>query len=175
MVNSLKKNLALRVSLTVSVIILVALPTVQLSTLIVASGDATGNAYAKYSNNLAQSLVNDCGVGDSRGAPNCIINSPQIQADGSANIPMVSSSGGQGPQGLTGPKGDTGDAGPQGPQGLTGAQGPQGLTGPEGDAGPQGPQGLTGPQGPQGITGPHGNVGPQGPQGLTGAQGPQGI
>ncbi|HYZ60728.1 MAG TPA: hypothetical protein VE544_13815, partial [Nitrososphaeraceae archaeon] len=117
MVNSLKKNLALRVSLTVSVIILVALPTVQLSTLIVTSGDATGNAYAKYSNNLAQSLVNDCGVGDSRGAPNCIINSPQIQADGSANIPMVSSSGGQGPPGPQGP------AGPQGPQGLTGPQG----------------------------------------------------
>ena len=71
MVNSLKKNLALPVSLTVSVIILVAVPTVQLSTLMVASGDATGNAYAKYSNNLAQSLVNDCDVFHSDGAPNC--------------------------------------------------------------------------------------------------------
>src|ERR687891_222184 len=139
---------------------LVALPTVQLSTLIVASGDATGNAYAKYSNNLAQSLVNDCGVGDSRGAPNCIINSPQIQADGSANIPMVSSSGGQGPPG---------------PQGPAGPQGPQGLTGPQGDTGSQGPQGLTGAQGPQGLTGPKGDTGETGPQGLTGSQGPQGV
>src|SRR5919106_1170334 len=160
MVNSLKKNLALLVSLAVSVIILVAVPTVQLSTLMVASGDANGNAYAKYSNNLAQSLVNDCGVGDSRGAPNCIINSPQIQADGSANIPMVSSSEGQGPPG---------------PQGPAGPQGPQGLTGPQGNAGPQGPQGLTGPQGLVGPKGDTGDTGPQGPQGLTGAQGPQGV
>src|SRR5919106_4042979 len=197
MVNSLKKNLALRVSLTVSVIILVAVPTVQLSTLMVASGDATGNAYAKYSNNLAQSLVNDCDVFDSDGAPNCQNNAPQITADGTAPISIQKSNPGQpgpqgpagpqGPQGIQGLKGDTGatgavgpqgpigPAGPQGVQGLTGPQGPQGLTGPEGDTGPQGPQGLTGAQGPQGLTGPQGNVGPQGPQGLTGAQGPQGI
>src|SRR5919106_1576950 len=179
MVNSLKKNLALRVSLTVSVIILVAVPTVQLSTLMVASGDATGNAYAKYSNNLAQSLVNDCDVFDSDGAPNCQNNAPQITADGTAPISIQKSNPGQpgpqGPQGLTGPEGDTG---PQGPQGLTGAQGPQGLTGPQGNVGPQGPQGLTGAQGPQGIQGPQGATGPAGPtgpQGATGATGPQGV
>ena len=68
---STKKNLTLPVSLNVRVIILLAVPTVQLSTLMVASGDATGNAYAKYSNNLAQSLGNDCDVFHSDGAPNC--------------------------------------------------------------------------------------------------------
>ena len=52
--------------------------TVQLSSMMVASGDATGNAYAKYSNNQAQSLVNDCDVFDSGRAPNCQNNAPQI-------------------------------------------------------------------------------------------------
>lgn len=94
---------------------------------------------AKYANIQTQSLINDCQVGGSGGAPNCAINSPQIQADGTASMPInlqISSLGEAGPPGPVGPqgpagqKGDTGDTGPQG------AQGPQGLTGSQGPAGP---------------------------------------
>ena len=81
MYNSPKKNLGLPVSLNVRFIILVAVSTVQLSSMTVASG----NAYAKYSNNQAQSLVNDCDVFDSGRAPNCQNNAPQITADGTAD------------------------------------------------------------------------------------------
>jgi hypothetical protein len=103
--------------------------------------------YAKYANTQTQSLVNDCQVGNSGGAPNCAINSPQIQSDGAASTPInfqisnpvnEAPAASAGPQGPPGPKGDTGDTGPQGPQGLTGVQGPQGLTGPQGPAGAQG-------------------------------------
>jgi hypothetical protein len=59
MYNSPKKNLGLPVLLNVRFIILVAVSTVQLSSMMVASGDTTGNAYAKYSNNQAQSLTKD--------------------------------------------------------------------------------------------------------------------
>jgi hypothetical protein len=187
MYNSLKKNLPFPDSLNVRVIILViiAVSTLQLSPMMVTNGDANGNAYAKYSNNQAQSFVNECGLSGSTGT-NCGNSGPQTQGDGVANAlaPLQISGAGeqgpvgpQGPQGIQGPKGETGatgatgPVGPQGPQGVQGEQGPQGIQGLKGDTGATGP---VGPQGPQGETGATGPTGPQGPQGVQGEQGPPG-
>lgn len=85
MYNSPKKNLGFPVSLNVRFIILVAVSTVQLSSMMVVSGDVTGNAYTKYSNNPAHSLVNGCDVFDSGGTGNCQNNAPQITVDGIAD------------------------------------------------------------------------------------------
>jgi hypothetical protein len=63
MYNSQKKNRALPVSLNVSVILLLAFSTTQLSSMVVSNGNTANNAYAKYSNSQAQSLINDCGEG----------------------------------------------------------------------------------------------------------------
>lgn len=145
--NILSINRAFRVSPSASVIIFLVVSTTQLSSMIVLNSNtilAPNTVFAKYSNNQAQSLVNECGVGDSSG-PNCANNGPLTQGDGIASSPIVSQSGGQGP------------AGPQGPQGLKGDTGPAGPPGPQGAAGPQGP---TGPQGPQGIQGEQGPPGP---------------
>jgi hypothetical protein len=54
--------------------------------MVVSNGNSANNAYAKYSNSQAQSLINDCGEGDSGASPNCAIVSPQMQADGTAPI-----------------------------------------------------------------------------------------
>jgi hypothetical protein len=95
--NNCKRNRALPVS--ISAIILVAVSTMQLSSMIVSNGNAASNVYAKYSNNQAQSLINECGIGESSGV-NCAINGPQIQADGSATTPVISQTSGQrGPAG----------------------------------------------------------------------------
>lgn len=59
-------------------------------------------ANAEYSNNQAQSLVNECGLDESSGI-NCVANGPQTQADGSATAtPIISNAGGQGQQGQPG-------------------------------------------------------------------------
>lgn len=148
MYNSPKKNLALPISLDVRVIILVAVLTMQLTSMMVTNGDATGNAYAKYStNSQVQSLVNNCGIGESNGV-NCALIGPQVQGDGSVSSPVISQSGAA--RGEQGPQGPVGPAGPAGPQGI------QGLTGPAGPQGPQGATGATGATGPQGAQGPAG-------------------
>lgn len=86
MYNSLKKDLALPISLNVIVIILVAVSTAQLSSMMVSYADTGTNVYAKYStNNQAQSLTNDCGE-DESSATNCGINGQQVLADGTANV-----------------------------------------------------------------------------------------
>lgn len=140
--NKTKRNRIVGISSIILILNVVTISTSQLSTMPTNGDNTVNDVYAKYSNSQAQAPVNDCGVGDLHGAPNCIINSPQIQADGSANIPIVSSSGGQGPPGPLGPPG------PQGPPGADGAQGPAGPEGPQGEQGPQGIQGEQGPPGP---------------------------
>jgi hypothetical protein len=103
MYNDWKRNRALPVSLSVSVILLLAVSTTQLSS----NGNiASDNAYAKYSNNQAQSLVNECGINESSGV-NCATNGPQIQGDGCATTPLISQSSGQ-----RGPVGPAEAAGP---------------------------------------------------------------
>lgn len=132
-------------------LVLVAVSTLQLSIMVLPNDSVV---YA-YSNSQAQSLVNECSGGDII-SPNCAINGPQTQADGTASTPInfqISNPGKEGPPGPPGPKGDTGATGPQGPQGE---QGPQGLTGPQGPVGPKGDTGDTGPQGPAGPQGPPG-------------------
>ena len=84
---------------SVIAIVLVAVSTMQLSSMVLPNG----NVVYAYSNSQAQSLVNECGVGDSADA-NCGIVSPQIQADGTAISPILSLSGGQGEQGPPGPQ-----------------------------------------------------------------------
>lgn len=153
---------------SVLMILLVAVSTSQLSTVILSNVDSV--VYA-YSNSQAQSLNNDCEHG------NCGNNGPQSQADANAFAPIISISGGEGEQGPPGPQGLTGPQGPQGevgPKGDTGDPGPQGETGPEGPIGQQGPQGEPGEQGPQGLAGAQGPQGPQGPQGVEGIQGEKG-
>src|SRR5918995_2567452 len=116
MSNILSINRAFHVSASASVIIFLVVSTTQLSSMIVLNSNtilAPNTVFAKYSNNQAQSLVNECGVGDSSG-PNCANNGPMTQGDGTASSPIVSQSGGQGP------------AGPQGPPGIQGEQGPPG-------------------------------------------------
>lgn len=49
---------------------------------------APNSVYAKYSNNQAQSFVNECGVDESSGI-NCVASGPQTQADGSATATHV--------------------------------------------------------------------------------------
>jgi len=89
-------------------IVLVAVSTSQLSTMVLSNVDSV--VYA-YSNSQAQSLNNDCEHG------NCGNNGPQSQADGNAFAPIISIFGGQGEQGPPGPQGPKGDTGEQGPQG----------------------------------------------------------
>ncbi len=72
-------------------------------------------------NSQAQSLVNNCGIGQSSGI--CANYGPMIQGDGSATTPVITQSGGQ-----RGPPGPQGPAGSQGPQGIQGEQGPAGPT-----------------------------------------------
>lgn len=106
--------------------------------LVLLSGIGSTIKYAKaeYSNNQAQSFVNECGLDESSGI-NCIASGPQTQAHGSATaIPIVSNAGGQGQQGPPGPPGPQGPQGEQGPRGDTGATG---LQGPQGEQGPPGP------------------------------------
>lgn len=111
------------------IIILMAVSATQLTSMVTLDGNALtpNNLYAKYSDSQTQSLVNDCGVGDSDGSPICTITSPQTLADGTVSAPLVSISGGGQGQGQ----------GPQGPKGEQGEQGPPGPAGPEGPPGPQ--------------------------------------
>ena len=98
---------------SIIIVVLVAVSTVQISSAVVFHDRIINNVYARYSNDQAQSLVNDCEHG------NCGNNGPQSQADGNAFAPVISLSGGQGeqgPPGQQGPKGDTGDTGPPGPK-----------------------------------------------------------
>jgi len=86
-------------------------------------------------------------------------------------MPVVWTSGSQGP---TGPIGPTGPAGADGQTGATGPQGPQGEIGPQGPTGatgPQGPSGENGAPGPQGATGTNGINGIDGIDGLPGTTG----
>jgi hypothetical protein len=106
------RNRGLILYTSVIAVVLVAVSTAQLSSVVLSNGTV---AYA-YSNSQAQSFANECGQDVSTG-PICINNGPQSQADGTASTPFVSVSGGQGEQG---------PPGPQGPQGLTGEQGPPG-------------------------------------------------
>jgi hypothetical protein len=102
-----KRNHVLSVSL-IMILLVVAVSTAQLSSMVV-SNDGVLNVYAKYSNNQAQSLVNDCDVFSSGGAPNCQNNAPQTTADGTAPISIQKSNPGQpGPQGPAGPQGPPG-------------------------------------------------------------------
>lgn len=119
MYNNWKRNRSISVSL--SVIFLVAVSTIQLSSMIASNDNFVASiAYAKYSNSQTQSLVNECGIGDAD-STTCANNGPLIQGDGTASSPVVTQSAG----------GEPGPPGPQGPQGPKGEQGEQGPPGPD--------------------------------------------
>jgi hypothetical protein len=136
-------------SVSISVVILVVISTMQLSSMVVLNDNNvfTSNAYAKYStNSQAQSLANECGVDGSNGN-NCQNTGPQTIADGAATALAPLQISNPVKEGPPGPQGPAGPAGPQGEQGLQGIQGIQGIQGVKGDTGATGPAGPTGPQG----------------------------
>jgi hypothetical protein len=81
--------------------------------MVLSNGKAGTVVYAKYSNDPAPSLANDCQAGDSGGGI-CSNFGPLTQADGSANGPInlqISNPAKDDPQGPPGPER------PQGPKG----------------------------------------------------------
>ena len=85
-------------------IVLVAVLTSQLSSMVLSNGNV-GNVVYAYTNNQAQSFVNECGLDGSIG-PNCASNGPQTIGDGVANAltPLqISNSGQRGTQEPTEP------------------------------------------------------------------------
>lgn len=100
------RNQAFRLYKSVIMIVLIAVSTVQLSSIVLPNGTVV---YA-YTNNQAQSLSNECDVIDSSGVSNCQNSGPQTQADGTASSPItfqISNFGQQGTQEPTEPLPDT--------------------------------------------------------------------
>lgn len=119
---------------SVIAIVLIAVSTSQLSTMILSNGNIGSLVYAYSTNSQAQSIDNNCEHG------NCAILGPQTQADGTPiAIPVVQVKEGEG----------EGEQGPPGPQGEQGPKGDIGPGGPEGPEGPKGDTGDTGPPGPE--------------------------
>ena len=85
------RNQQLKLYTSVIAVLLVAMSTAQLSSILLSNG----NVVYAYSNSQAQSLNNDCEHG------NCGNIGPQSQADGNAFAPIISLTGGQGEQGPT--------------------------------------------------------------------------
>lgn len=74
--------------ISISVVILVAVSTMQLSSTILFNDSSFTSAYAKYSNSQTQSLLNDCGDSSSIGI-NCTNNGPQTQGkDNTVTTPI---------------------------------------------------------------------------------------
>jgi hypothetical protein len=99
-----QRRLSASVSLSI-IILIVGVSTTQLTSMVTLNGNPStfNDVYAKYSNDQAQSLANECGISDATGV-NCGINSPLMQGDGLASSPIVTQSGGgQGEQGPPGP------------------------------------------------------------------------
>lgn len=99
-----KNSLTYSMSLSI-IIILMAVSATQLTSMVMLNGNTftSYDVYAKYSNDQAQSIVNECD------SSNCGNISPQNQADGTAFAPIVAiSGGGQGEQGPPGPQGAPG-------------------------------------------------------------------
>lgn len=100
---------------SISVIILVAVSTAQLSSMIALNGNSAtaNNVYAKYTNSFEEtaSLTNTCSGDDS----NCMINNPQTEGENNSPINLQISSPGE--EGQPGPPGPPGPEGPQGPPG----------------------------------------------------------
>jgi hypothetical protein len=86
------KNQGFKLSTSVIVIAFFVVSTPQLSSMNPVNSGITNSVYAKYSDNQAQSLVNECTF-------NCVNSGPQNQADGAALAPIVSVTGGQNEEG----------------------------------------------------------------------------
>jgi hypothetical protein len=65
--------------------------------MVLLNGDITNYVYAKYSNDQAQSFVNECGQDGVTGI-NCGNNGPLMQGDGLASSPVITLFGGGGQQ-----------------------------------------------------------------------------
>ena len=89
------RNQGLKLYTSVIAVLLVSLSTSQLTTMVLSNGNVDNVAYA-YSNNQAQSFVNECGLDGSIG-PNCASIGPQTIGDGVANAltPLQISNSGQ--------------------------------------------------------------------------------
>jgi hypothetical protein len=79
--NMFKWNRNLKLSVTISVLILVTVSTMQVSSMIASNGNLDAyDVYAKYTNDQAQSFANDCYSSDISGGSNCANNGLQTQA-----------------------------------------------------------------------------------------------
>lgn len=87
------RNQRLKLYTSVLAIVFTAVSTAQLSSMVALNGDITNNVYAKYSNNQAQSFVNECGLDGVTGI-NCANNGPLMQGDGLASSPVITQFGG---------------------------------------------------------------------------------